>query len=148
MHFTIFLSGVTCVVTIVISVSLTVTILVCVCALKWKAKGTPHSPIDTLSSIGTVSEYVEPLSSPSTNTERSLAISDSLSMQFNSSYLRSSGRRYSNASRVPPVHYEDPDQVIDENKNRYRPNIRQHFREINDPQMNSDHEHEYVTIIA
>ena len=102
-----------------------------------------------MSSVGTVSEYVEPLTSPSTNTERSLVMSDSFIMRFNSSYLRGSGR-YTSARRVPPVQYEDPDIVLGNMKNHRRSTVT--IRQPSLQQMNTqdvdNNEHSYMTIIA
>lgn len=121
------MSGVTFIVTLIVSVSLTITIIVCFCSLKLRQSNNQqqlqrvHPPIEALSSLGTISQYIEPLSSPSMNTERSLTAvgrSDSVSTQFNSSYRRSSGRYTSGANRVPPVQYEDPERVLDDRKRR------------------------------
>ena len=103
-----------------------------------------------MSSVGTVSEYVEPLTSPSTNTERSLVMSDSFIMRFNSSYLRGSGR-YTSARRVPPVQYEDPDIVLDNMKNYRRPSAvttRQPSLQQINTQVVNNNEHSYMTILA
>ena len=143
-HLSMFLSGVTCLVTVIISISITTTIIVCACCFKRcrkkRSKSSSHSPVETLSSIGTVSEYVEPLTSPSTNTERSLAIPESLSMHLNSSYSRGSGRYFSATARIPPAQYEDPDLVLDDIKKR--------SSAMNQRRDTGHKEHLYVTIIA
>ena len=102
-----------------------------------------------MSSVETDSEYVEPLTSPSTNTERSLAISESLSMQLNSSYSRGS-TRYITANRVPTAQYEDPDLVLDDIKNQRRSSVVHQLSLIRETpgQSRTKNEQSYVTIIA
>ena len=70
--------------------------------------------------------------------ERSISMSETFSMQYNPSYNRV---RYGH--RVPHVQYEDPQQVLEDIKNRRRSS-----RNTHTPTQEIDNDHTYMTVLA
>ena len=102
---------------------ISITLLVICCThSRWKClRANGRDPIDTLSSFDRM-EYIEPLTSPSTNTERSLittTTADSISMQLNPAYYQ---RKYFGRLPRSLAVYENSDGVLAETpteRNRY-----------------------------
>lgn len=117
LRITLLASILTSLVTTVVSVLLTLLIVACICGgIMKKKRRLPLAPAascprvaaarERTPSTDTDPEYIIPLTSPSTNTERSLGISDSLSMQYNLSYFRTTGEPVATAV------YEYPETMV------------------------------------
>lgn len=113
-------SVITSLITSMLLISITLLVICCTHS-RWKClRSNGRDPIDTLSSFDRM-EYIEPLTSPSTNTERSLitTTTDNISMQLNPAYYRT---KYFGRLPHSPAVYENPDGVLAERpteRNRY-----------------------------